>query len=252
MADQRWRDQPRRMSPATVDQVAARIGEHVRAHDLASVELVLHGGEPLLAGADLIAHAVRSVRRAVPAQVGASIQTNGVRLGAYLRLLDVLGVRVGVSLDGGAVAQDRHRRFAGGRGSHAAVAEALGRLSSPSFRHLFGGCCARSTSATRRWRRTRPCSPSTRRRSTFSFRTATGPLPRRAASRARPRRRTRTGGSPSSTAGTGRRGSTPRSGSSPRSSSYSSAGRPPARRWACRPSAWSSSRPTAASSSPTC
>jgi hypothetical protein len=52
MADQRWREQPYRMSPEIVDRVAARIGEHVRTRDLSSVELVLHGGEPLLAGPD--------------------------------------------------------------------------------------------------------------------------------------------------------------------------------------------------------
>jgi uncharacterized protein len=141
MADQRWRDQPYRMSPEIVDRVAARIGEHVRAHDLASIELVLHGGEPLLAGPDLIAHAVRSVRRAAgPAvEVGVSVQTNGVRLGGYLELFDALDVRVGVSIDGDVSAHDRHRRHANGRGSHAAVASALDALGSARYRHLFGG-----------------------------------------------------------------------------------------------------------------
>jgi uncharacterized protein len=141
MADQRWREQPYRMSPAIVDRIAARIGEHVRAHDLTSIELVLHGGEPLLAGPELIARTVRSVRQAAgpSVQVGASIQTNGVRLGAYLELLDELDVRVGVSLDGDAAAHDRHRRFANGRASHTVVAAALDELGSARFRHLFGG-----------------------------------------------------------------------------------------------------------------
>jgi uncharacterized protein len=141
MADQRWRDQPYRMSREVVDGVAARIAEHARSHGLTSLDLVLHGGEPLLAGPELIAHAVRSVRRAAgPAvAVGAAIQTNGVRLGGYLDLLDSLDVRVGVSVDGDAVAHDRHRRHANGRGSHAAVAAALDRLGSPRYRHLFSG-----------------------------------------------------------------------------------------------------------------
>ena len=50
MADQSWRDQPMRMSPQIADRTAIRIGEHARAHQLPAVSLILHGGEPLLAG----------------------------------------------------------------------------------------------------------------------------------------------------------------------------------------------------------
>ena len=46
---------------------------------------------------------------------------------------------MGVSLDGAAEAHDRHRRFASGRGSYAAVAAGLDRLTRASFRHLFSG-----------------------------------------------------------------------------------------------------------------
>ncbi|GAA3135301.1 FxsB family radical SAM/SPASM domain protein [Planomonospora alba] len=143
MADQSWRSQPRRMSEAVVDRTAARIAEHALAHDLAEVEVILHGGEPLLAGPDLISRAVRAVRAAaadVGTRVRVSVQTNGVRLDeAFLRLFDELEIRVGVSLDGDEEGQDRHRRFAGGKGSHAAVTAALRRLASGRFHHLFSG-----------------------------------------------------------------------------------------------------------------
>jgi uncharacterized protein len=140
MADQSWRDQPRAMSPETAELTARRIGEHAVAHGLAAVTLVLHGGEPLLAGRDLIAQLVTSTRRwAGPGiAVNASVQTNGVGLSdAYLKLFDELGVRVGVSVDGDAAAHNRHRRFASGRGSYQAVAAGLRRLQ--RFPHLFGG-----------------------------------------------------------------------------------------------------------------
>jgi len=66
------------------------------------------------------------------------VQTNGLRLSeAYLELFDGLGVRVGVSLDGDAAGHDRHRRFANGRGSYAAVAAGLKRLQ--RFPHLYSG-----------------------------------------------------------------------------------------------------------------
>ncbi len=142
MADQSWRDQPRRMSPEIADRTAARIAEHAREHRLPSVMLVLHGGEPLLAGRELISRLVRATRDAAgpDVRVDVRVQTNGVGLDdLYLRLFDELEITVGVSLDGTAEAHDRHRRFASGRGSHAAVSAGLRRLIQPRFRHLFGG-----------------------------------------------------------------------------------------------------------------
>lgn len=140
MADQSWRGQPRAMSPETAELTARRIGEHAVAHGLRDITLILHGGEPLLAGRDLISQLVTSTRGcAGPATtVHALVQTNGVGLSdAYLKLFDELGVRVGVSIDGDASAHDRHRRFASGRGSYPAVAAALRRLR--AFPHLYGG-----------------------------------------------------------------------------------------------------------------
>jgi len=140
MADQSWRNQPRAMSQETAQLVARRIGEHARGHGLSEVTLILHGGEPLLAGQALISSLVTGTRQAAgpETRVNVSIQTNGVGLSqAYLRLFEELGVRVGVSVDGDASAHDRHRRYASGRGSYEAVAAAVSRLR----RHpnLYGG-----------------------------------------------------------------------------------------------------------------
>jgi uncharacterized protein len=142
LADQSWRLQPRRMSPEVIGHVATRIAEHARTHDLPEITLILHGGEPLLAGPDLIRLAVTAVREAAGREVRAHVklQTNGVLLDdAYLRLFDELGVRVGVSLDGDVRAHDLHRRRKGGQGSHEAVHEGLDRLRATDFRHLFSG-----------------------------------------------------------------------------------------------------------------
>jgi uncharacterized protein len=128
------------MSQKTAELTARRIGEHANAHGLPGVTLILHGGEPLLAGRVLISQLVTSTRHwAEPTStVDAVVQTNGVGLSdTYLKLFDELGVRVGVSIDGDAIAHDRHRRFASGRGSYEAVAAALRRLQ--RFPHLYGG-----------------------------------------------------------------------------------------------------------------
>jgi uncharacterized protein len=142
MADQSWRDRPRGMSTEVARYTAMRIGEHARSHRIPSVALILHGGEPLLAGPEFIAGLVRATEAAVGSgvEVDVRIQTNGTGLtDSYLPLLRDLGVRVAVSLDGDARSHDRHRRFASGRGSYAAVAAGLDRLTRPSFRHLFSG-----------------------------------------------------------------------------------------------------------------
>jgi uncharacterized protein len=142
MADQSWKSRPRRMSRETVEHLCRRIAEHAEAHSLESVNLILHGGEPLLAGPKFIRYFVAAVRSALDPRVRATIgiQTNGVLLDAdYLKLFDELGLQVGVSLDGDADAHNRHRRRANGEGSHAAVVRGLERLTSAPFKHLFSG-----------------------------------------------------------------------------------------------------------------
>jgi uncharacterized protein len=142
MADQSWRDRPKLMPATIAERTASRIGEHTRRHGLREIGLVLHGGEPLLAGPDFISDLVTAVRYEAGDQVAVhpSVQTNGVGLDdRYLELFAHLGIRIGVSLDGTADAQDRHRRFASGRGSHLAVTAGLRRLTADRYRHLFNG-----------------------------------------------------------------------------------------------------------------
>jgi uncharacterized protein len=142
MADQSWRGRPRSMAPAVVDHVATRIADHAHAHGLREVELILHGGEPLLAGPEAIRHTVTAVRAAAgpDVTVTAGVQTNGTLIDdEFLRLFDELAVRVAVSLDGDAAGHDLHRRHADGRGSHAEVRAGLERLTAPRHRHLFSG-----------------------------------------------------------------------------------------------------------------
>ncbi|SCG57570.1 uncharacterized protein GA0070609_3330 [Micromonospora echinaurantiaca] len=139
MADRSWRDRPRAMPTATLGRAASRIGEHVAEHDLRTVNVVLHGGEPLLAGLDSIAHAVRAVRRAVPTGVDLTfrLQTNGTLLtGKVLDLLLDLDVKVGISLDGNRRG-NRHRRYPGGRESYDAVVRGIETLRQDRYHRLF-------------------------------------------------------------------------------------------------------------------
>jgi uncharacterized protein len=140
MADQGWSQLPKRMDPAVAEQAAGRIGEHARTHGLPSVEVILHGGEPLLAGPGWLADLASALRARVPAQVNLGLQTNGTLLRPrMLQTLLQLGVRVGVSLDGDAEATGRHRQYPSGRNSFADVAEGIRLLGSPGFRDIYGG-----------------------------------------------------------------------------------------------------------------
>jgi uncharacterized protein len=140
MSDQRWEDRPRVMPRFLVDHTARRIAEHVVEHRLDKVELIIHGGEPLLAGVDAIEYLVSTVRSAVPAPVRVSVQTNGTLLDqTYLELFRRLEIRVGVSLDGGPAANDRHRFRHNGTGTYHDVRAALRRMDPAPFRPLFLG-----------------------------------------------------------------------------------------------------------------
>lgn len=142
LGDQSWKDRPAVMARRTVDQIARRIVEHLRDHRQPQIEVVLHGGEPLLAGLDEITYCVTTIRRAAGplTDLRFTIQTNGVRLDrAAITRLRELGVRLGVSLDGDAAAHDRRRRRRNGTGSHAAVAAALRELGRPENAGQYGG-----------------------------------------------------------------------------------------------------------------
>jgi uncharacterized protein len=140
MADQAWRNQPKRMTRPVAAKVVARIAEHADQHDLPSVEVILHGGEPLLAGPEWLAELSGLLRAQVPAQVNIGVQTNGTMLRPpMLEMLKDLGIRVGVSLDGDAEATGRHRVYANGRNSFDDVADGLSLLGSPAYRESYGG-----------------------------------------------------------------------------------------------------------------
>ncbi|MFS8201672.1 radical SAM protein [Streptomyces sp. CWNU-52B] len=176
--DTGWSRRPRTMPAAVRDRVVERISEHVRRHGLRRIRVILHGGEPLLAGPAVIDRFAASVRRTVGptgARVELAVQTNGTLLtDAMLEVLLRHDISVGISLDGDERAHDRHRGRRGRRdtdegtdksttdksttdkgttdegadagaddgtrrGSHAQVTAALARLGGPHHRRLFGG-----------------------------------------------------------------------------------------------------------------
>jgi uncharacterized protein len=140
--DQSWRSRPVVMSESTMRAAAHRIGRHAATHALPVVHVVLHGGEPLLAGRPRIAALAGFFRETMPAgtEVRFGMQTNGILLDeAWCEVLVTEGIRVGVSIDGDQAANDRHRRYLNGRGSYAEVVAAIRLLGQPRHRAAFAG-----------------------------------------------------------------------------------------------------------------
>src|SRR5689334_6898475 len=105
MAEQGWRTLPQRMSRELAGTAIERIAQHANDHHLTTVDVILHGGEPLLAGRDWLTDLVATLHARLPDRVNVTVQTNGTLLRReILQAFRELRVRVGVSLDGDAEA----------------------------------------------------------------------------------------------------------------------------------------------------
>ncbi|MER7108961.1 radical SAM/SPASM protein FxsBH, inactivated beta-hydroxylase extension form [Streptomyces sp. NPDC000229] len=138
-ADQSWRTRPKAISDQAISWTALRLAEHAKKHALPSVSVILHGGEPLLAGPARLRRVCQELTTALApvTDLDLRIHTNGLQLSPrYLDLFDEYGVKVGISLDGDRTANDRHRRFADGRSSHPLVLKAVDLLHQERYRHL--------------------------------------------------------------------------------------------------------------------
>ncbi|MGW0782871.1 radical SAM/SPASM protein FxsBH, inactivated beta-hydroxylase extension form [Streptomyces sp. NPDC002913] len=138
-ADQSWRTRPKTVSDQVISKTAQRLAEHAKTHALPSVSVILHGGEPLLAGPARLRRVCEEFGSALAgiAELDLRIHTNGLQLSPrYLDLFDEFDVKVGISLDGDREANDRHRRFADGRSSHPLVLKAVELLRQDRYSHL--------------------------------------------------------------------------------------------------------------------
>jgi len=141
--DQSWRDRPRFMSDETVKAFARNLADYTARAGLDEVTVLLHGGEPLLAGEERVFQFCDTVSQTVATKATAvvfAMQTNGVLLTPrWLELLNQFNVGFGVSLDGSRTANDRHRVDLSGGSSYDDVEQALRLLQTSPHGHLFRG-----------------------------------------------------------------------------------------------------------------
>jgi uncharacterized protein len=121
LGDETWRGQPAVMSREVLDATLARVRSHCQRHGLERFHLILHGGEPLLAGEAFLGELMAAARRVLLPEVQpmVRVQTNGTLLTTSMsQVLHRLGIQVGVSLDGPRAVNDRHRLDHAGRSSY--------------------------------------------------------------------------------------------------------------------------------------
>jgi uncharacterized protein len=128
MGDGSYLQQPKFMSEAVTDALMQRIREHCLTHDIRQFVLVLHGGEPLLAGPDFFRYFVTTARAVLEPDVTPifSVQTNGILLDEqWCETLGELQVHIGVSMDGDQSAHDMNRVDHQGKGTYERVLAGL-------------------------------------------------------------------------------------------------------------------------------
>jgi uncharacterized protein len=139
-ADQSWRSKPKTMDKAVISRLAIRLAEYMREHELPDMRVIIHGGEPLLAGQEKIDYLVKTLRQTVPPdrELTFIMQTNGTQLNTeWLELCLRHRITVGVSIDGDA-AGNRHRLFANGQSSYEQVRAGLELFQQERYKELLG------------------------------------------------------------------------------------------------------------------
>ena len=137
--DESWKRAPKIMSTATARRLGQRIQQYCSRANVAGINLVLHGGEPLIVGSRRLDAILTALTvSAAPARLRLSVQTNGTLLTPdicdILRKHDVL---VGISLDGGPNANSKRVTLKGDP-TYFMVAQKIALLKSRAA-HLFGG-----------------------------------------------------------------------------------------------------------------
>jgi uncharacterized protein len=104
--DQSWRSKPRVLSVESAGRLGERIREYTQGGSPEYLNVVLHGGEPLLAGHDHFEALVSMlVSHAGPDRIRLHLQSNGMLLDeTWCMLLERFDIKVGISLDGDATA----------------------------------------------------------------------------------------------------------------------------------------------------
>ncbi|TLX26750.1 4Fe-4S cluster-binding domain-containing protein [Chryseobacterium indologenes] len=142
LGDNTYKNQPKLMSKETIENIYNRIIEHCEEHNIKNFSIILHGGEPLLAGQKYIEDFVNTGNRMAEGKVNFryNLQTNGILLNEdIVNSLEKLRVDIGVSLDGPKEVNDKNRFYHNGKGSYDDVIKGINvLLNNKSYKERTG------------------------------------------------------------------------------------------------------------------
>jgi uncharacterized protein len=126
--DDSYLSDPHYISRDTVESAAGFLAKGIDALNVATVDISLHGGEPLMVGKRRFEEICKVLNAYISpkARLNLVIQTNGTLLDdEWVRILSAYDVGIGISLDGPAEVNDVLRINKGGGGSHADVVKGI-------------------------------------------------------------------------------------------------------------------------------
>jgi uncharacterized protein len=139
--DKSWLEKEKFMSEKVVLQTAIRINEHVKRHNLKSISINFHGGEPLLWKYEIFYSALKIIGKTISCKIDYGIQTNGILLtNELIVLFNKYNIKMGISNDGPKIYNDIDRVYHNNKGSFDDVMNGYTLLrNSKHYDNVFGG-----------------------------------------------------------------------------------------------------------------
>ena len=129
--DMSWKNMPAVMLESTIKSFAKRLREYAENTDLGEVNIIFHGGEPLMCGENRLIGFADTISDILGDEIKPrySMQTNGTLLTeTFLNECEKRDIGISLSIDGQKCVHDKHRKYKNGNGSHDDVLKNIGLL----------------------------------------------------------------------------------------------------------------------------
>lgn len=129
--DMSWKARPHIMSTDIVLQFARHLRAYADKYSLKKVNIIFHGGEPLICGEEKILDFVNLIDTTLGEniQTNYSLQTNGTLITeSFLYACEKKNIGISLSIDGHKHIHDTHRKYKNGQGSHKDVVKGISLL----------------------------------------------------------------------------------------------------------------------------
>jgi uncharacterized protein len=116
--DETWKTKPKFFSEDFSIVLNSRIKEYLKETNLKKINIIAHGGEPLLLGAERLNIIFSNLKEGIEDKINFGMQTNAVLVNDnIIEVLKTHNVKCGVSIDG-TFSHNKHRVFHNGKSSY--------------------------------------------------------------------------------------------------------------------------------------